>query len=159
LRNYTKYFIARRVFFSSVISLALTSACGAKSIRIRLNIPLFSYLDRPVYDVMMNKTNFMSALDHAFYGSNAVMLTQSIDLGAQVVSWKLDGPEGMPRNGDLVMAKNRPILQSIGKDIKWLALHIYSYDTVEIKLGKGTAEELQAHRGKRISEAWELKNK
>jgi hypothetical protein len=106
----------------------------------------------------MNETFFMSALDHAFYGSNAVMLRQSIRLGPQTVSWRLDGPEGMMGNGDLVMAKNRPVLDRVPEKFNWLALHIYPDDTVELKLSTGTADELQAERGLQIIEDWERKN-
>jgi hypothetical protein len=126
--------------------------------RVYLDLSLFSYLDRPIYDITMNQTNLMSALDHSFYGSNGVMLMQPIELGAQLVSWKLGGPEGMPGNGELVVAKNKPMLMNVGRDVKWLALHIYPDNTVEIKLSEGTAEELQTERGKKIIEAWELKH-
>ena len=34
--------------------------------RVFLNISLFSYLDRPIFDVKMNGTDFMAALDHGF---------------------------------------------------------------------------------------------
>lgn len=126
--------------------------------RIFLNISLFSYLDRPIFDVKMNGTDFMAALDHSFYGSNSVMVMQPITLGPQIVTWRLAGPEGAPRNGELVSAKNRPIFDSVPDGAKWLALHIYDDDTVEIKLSKGTPGELQTERGQRVIEAWRAKN-
>lgn len=118
--------------------------------RANLNISLYSYLDRPIFDVYMNGTDFLSAAAHAFYGSNGVMLAQTITLGPQKVTWRLDGPEGMERNGEVVTAKNSPILKDIPKDIKWLALHIYDDDTVEITLSKGTPDELDSARGLKI---------
>ena len=120
-----------------------------------LNISIFSYLDRPIFDVFMNKTNFIGAEARAFYGSNGVMLGQKITLGAQKVTWRLGGPEGMARNGETVIAKNVPVLKEIPNDIKWLALHIFDDDTVEITLSKGTPDELESPRGKAIIEAWE----
>jgi hypothetical protein len=123
-----------------------------------LNISLFSYLDRPIDEVTMNKTDFMGASEHAFYGSNAVMVMQPLTLGPQIVTWTLDGPEGMPRNGERVTAKNKPLLSNVPKGVKWLALHIYDDDTVEIKLSEGSPDELQTERGQKIIEAWESRH-
>jgi hypothetical protein len=104
---------------------------------------------------MMNQTNFMGAPAHGFYGSNSVMVMQPLVLGVQNVSWRLDGPEGTPRNGEMVAAKNSPVFEDVPKDIKWLALHIYPDNTVEIKLSEGSRDELQTERGKKIIETWE----
>lgn len=125
--------------------------------RVHLNISLFSYLNHPIFDVDMNGTDFMAASERAFYGANAVMVMQTIVLGPQSVSWKLDGPEGMPRNGELVNANNMPVLHELPEGVKWLALHIYDDDTVEIKLSKGSRDELQRERGKKLIAAWESK--
>ncbi len=126
--------------------------------QIFLNISLFSYLDRPIFDVNMSGTDFVAALAYSFYGSNAVMVEQPIVLGAQVVTWRLDGPEGTPGNGTTVRAKNTPLLTDVPKDVKWLALHIYSDHTVEIKLSKGTRAELETDRGKMIVAEWRAKH-
>jgi hypothetical protein len=150
--------LRRRALCGAGLSLLLVPACEAKSMRVHLNISLFSYLDRPIFDVDMNGTDFMAASERAFYGANAVMVMQPIVLGPQSVSWKLDGPEGMPRNGELVKAKNMPVLSELPKGVKWLALHIYDDDTVEIKLSKGTRDELQTERGKKLIAAWESRN-
>ncbi|WP_027865198.1 hypothetical protein [Massilia alkalitolerans] len=126
--------------------------------RTYMNISLFSYLDRPIFDVDMNGTDFMSALEHSFYGSNAVMVEQMITLGPQIVTWRLDGPEGMPRNGETVRARNIPILNEIPSGVTWLALHIYDDETVEIKLSKGSKFELETERGRKIIDAWRAKH-
>lgn len=120
-----------------------------------LNISIFSYLDRPIFDVYMNKTDFMGASAHAFYGSNGVMLNQQITLGAQKVTWRLGGPKGMARNGETVTAKNTPELKEIPAGVKWIALHIYPDDTVELAFSKGSPDELSTVRGKKIIEAAE----
>jgi hypothetical protein len=91
----------------------LTSACEAKPKRVKLNISLFSYLDRPVFDMKMNGTDFMSSLEHGFYGANDVMTMQSITLGRQIVTWTLSGPQGAPGNGVSVTAKNSPVLSDV----------------------------------------------
>jgi hypothetical protein len=126
--------------------------------RVFLNISLFSYLDRPIFDVKMNGTDFMSSLEHGFYGANDVMTMQPITLGRQIVTWRLSGPEGAAGNGDLATAKNSPLFSEVPSGVKWLALHIYPDDTVEIKLSKGTPDELQTERGQKIIEAWESRN-
>lgn len=151
--------ITRRVFLGTAfISSALLSSCGAKPMRAFLDISLFSYLDRPIFDVDMNGTDFMSALPHSFYGANSIMVEQPITLGPQVVTWRLAGPEGMPGNGDTVRAKNIPILDEIPKEVKWLALHIYNDSTVEIALSKRSRAELETERGKKIIEEWTRKH-
>lgn len=151
------FFLRRRTLCRAGFHLLFISACKAKPMRTYLDISLFSYLDRPVFDVLMNKTNFMGAVAHAFYGSNGAMLRQPVTLGPQTVTWVLDGPEGSQRNGELVTAKNKPVLSEVPVDAKWLAFHIYDDDTVEIKLSKGTPDELQTERGKKIIELWESK--
>ena len=147
--------ITRRMLVgSALMSFLMIPACGAKPVRVFLDISLFSYLDRPIFDVDMNGTDFMSALAYSFYGANSVMVDQPITLGPQIVSWRLAGPEGMPRNGDTVHAKNIPILNEIPRDVRWLGLHIYDDDTVEIALSKRSKFELETERGKKIVEEW-----
>lgn len=149
-------FSAMRRGVLALIGLSILSipACGEKHMRTYLHISLFSYLDRPIFDVYMNETDFMGAMAYAFNGANAVMTDQPITLGPQMVSWRLDGPKGTPRNGETVRAKNIPLLTNIPKDVKWLALHIYDDDTVEIKLSKGSGSELETERGKRFIAEW-----
>ncbi len=123
--------------------------------RTQINVSLFNYLDRPIFDVMMNGEHFMSAAAHGFYGENAVLAMQEITLGRQVVSWKLDGPEQMSGNGHLITAKNVPVITEIAERMKWLGLHIYPDYTIEIKLSSGATDELQTERGMMIIRASE----
>ena len=126
--------------------------------RIFLNISLFNYLDRAIFDVRMNGTDFGAAMRHSFHGANAVMIEQPITLGPQVITWRLDGPAGTVGNGETIAAQNIPVLESIPKDVKWLALHIYSDNTVEISLGKRSRSELETDRGRNIAKKWRTKN-
>lgn len=142
-------FHSRRQLCLAGLGLFLLSACEEKPMDVYLNISIFSYLDRPIFDVFMNKTNFIGAEARAFYGSNGVMLGQKITLGEQKVTWRYAD------TGETKFAKNTPILKEIPNDIKWLALHIFDDDTVEITLSKGTPDELESPRGKAIIEAWE----
>lgn len=156
MRDASKKDIRRKFVMGTALSIFLPG-CEAKKMKVFLNISLFSYLDRPIFDVLMNGTDFGPALEHSFYGSNAVMVDQPIVLGAMKVTWRLDGPEGMPGNGSMVAAKNIPTISEISKDIKWLALHIYPDDTVEIKLDN-TRDGLQTDRGAKIMEDWRNKH-
>jgi hypothetical protein len=124
---------------------------------IHLNISLFNYLDRPIFDVVMNDTYFMGGSAHGFFGANGMMAMQPIRLGEQIIRWRLDGPQGAPRNGETVNAKNKPMLENVSKDVKWLGLHIYPDETVEIALSTGSPTELQTKKGQSIIEAWEAR--
>jgi hypothetical protein len=46
----------------------------------------------------------------------------------------------------------------VPRGIKWLGLHIYPDETVELKFSSGTGDELQSERGRKIIEAWEANN-
>jgi hypothetical protein len=146
---------SRRTVCTAALSFILLSACEAKPMIVYLNISIFSYLDRPIFDVYVNKTDFGEAPAQGFYGSNAVELNQKITLGPQKVTWRLDGPKGMARNGETVTAKNTLELKEIPAGVKWIALHIYPDDTVELAFSKGTPDELSTVRGQKIIEAWE----
>lgn len=52
--------------------------------------------------------------------------------GKQSVRWTLGGPPGMPRNGETVRAKNSPELAPPLHGEKYLSVHIYPDDTVEL---------------------------
>lgn len=120
--------------------------------RVYLNISMVSYLGRPIFDVFMNGTDFGEAPPQGFYGTNAIMLNQAITLGAQKIMWR------WADSGETVTAKNVPVLNEIPPGVKWLALHIYDDETVELALSKGSPDELETARGKKIIEAWEKKH-
>lgn len=149
---------SRRTICCAGLGAFFISACEAKPMKTRINISIFSYLNRPIFDVYMNGTDFMGAAANGFYGSNGVLLAQVITLGSQKVTWRLGGPEGMARNGETVAAKNTPEIKEIPAGVKWLALHVYDDDTVEIAFSKGSPDELSTARGIKIIEAAERKN-
>jgi hypothetical protein len=156
-RSLVNYALHRRKF-CGVLLFSLLSACEAKTMCSYLNISLFNYIDRPIFDVRMNETSFMGAAANGFYGANAVMVMQEITLGLQRVSWRLDGPEGMPGNGEVVTAKNCPVINKVAESVRWLALHIYPDNTVEIMLSDGSPDKLQTERGLKIIQNWEGRN-
>lgn len=142
----------RRTICIGALGLIFLSACEAKPMNAYLNISIFSYLDKPIFDVYVNKTDFGEAPAQGFYGSNAVMLNQPITLGPQKVTWRFAD------TGKTVTAKNTPELKEIPSGVKWIALHIYADDTVELAFSKGTPDELSTVRGQKIIEAWEKKH-
>ena len=123
-----------------------------------VDISLFSYLDRPIFDVLLNGKNIGGTLARGFNGANSSMIDETIALGPQVVTWRLGGPKGMPRNGETVNAKNTPMLAEIPKGVKWIAVHVYDDDTVEITLSRGADSELSSVRGSKIIEAWRARH-
>jgi len=143
---------SRRTVCTAALGLFFLSACEAKPMIIHLNISLFSYLDRPIFDVYMNRTDFGVAPAQGFYGSNSVMISQPLLLGSQKVTWRFAD------TGETVTAKNIPDLKAMPDVVKWLALHIYPDNTVELAFSKGDPDELSTKRGMEIIEDWEKKH-
>ncbi len=141
----------RRRYCYAGLSLSFMTACSGKRYA-NINISLFNYAPYEIFNVLMNGTSFGVTPAHGFYGSNAVMLGKSITLGPQKITWRIGGPGGMPRNGETATAKNIPIINEIPEHAKWLALHIYDDDIVEITFSKGSSDELNTTRGIKIIE-------
>jgi hypothetical protein len=92
---------------------------------IEIDISTYSYIERPIFDIYSNKTTIGAA------GGGSVIAGASVKLGPQVVTWRLDGPKGMARNGETVTAKNAPLLAPPPSTARYLGIHIYPDDTVE----------------------------
>ncbi len=89
---------------------------------VTFDVALFSYIDRPIFDVFANGR---WVGDAAAYGGGQGLITgMSFPLGRQVVTWRLGGPEGMPRNGETVTAKNQPSLNEPQPQWRYLGIHI-----------------------------------
>ena len=137
----------RRRFAATLIALPLLvqlSQCEAKPMTTVVDISLFSYLDRPIFDVLLNGKDIGGTLARGFNGANSSMIGERITLGPQVISWRLDGPKGMPRNGETVRAKNTPVLSEIPKGVTWIAVHVYADDTVEERIAQVVARRIQS---------------
>lgn len=96
-----------------------------------LNVVLFNYLDRPIFDVDLNGTDIGVA--GKFGGGRGVMTGVTIPMGTQTLSWRLDGPEGTPRNGETINVKNSILLttEKIPSGTCYLGVHIYPDETAE----------------------------
>ena len=122
---------SRRTVCTAALGLLLLSACEAKPMTVTLDVVLFSYLDRPIFDVFMNGDVGHGSGVYPQTGGGTISGVQ-LKLGQQKVTWRLGGPEGMPRNGETVAAKNMPELKDVPRNARYLAIHIYPDDTVEL---------------------------
>lgn len=92
---------------------------------------LFSYLDRPVFDVYLNRTDIGVAGPGPYSGRRTLTGVQ-VRFGLQKISWRLGGPEGTPRSGETVVARNLLSLKEVPRNSVFLGVHIYSDNTVEL---------------------------
>ncbi|MBT2791055.1 hypothetical protein [Paraburkholderia strydomiana] len=95
-----------------------------------LSVVLYSYLDRPIFDVMLNGSGIGGA---NAYGGNGMITGIRVPFGKQGLTWRLGGPRGMVRNGETVAMKNsiNLVAEQIPADAHYLAVNIYPDDTVE----------------------------
>lgn len=117
------------------------------------NVNLYSYLERPIFDVYLNGKFIGDAAGQPHRGNGGIITGVPVPLGPQVVSWRLDGPQGMPGNGETVHASNTPILTRPDPHLTYLGVHIYPDNTVEIIPEKFWPEKTE--KGKQINKKWE----
>jgi len=150
----------RRTMAFRLLSLCLLlqlSACKAdrkiKGIFVKkeivLNVVVFNYFNRPIFDVYLNKRMIggSASLSNSPYGQYSIVAGVVIPLGPQTLTWCLDGPDGNPRNGETVTAKNSLTLNAdlIPSDANYLGVHIYPDETAEILFSEYIPE--QSKRG------------
>ena len=123
----------RRFFLSAAGGFLLLNACEAKDMRVVLDLVVFSYLDRPIFEVTIDGNGY--EVSGAYPETGKTTTTDfELKLGPKIVSWRLDGPKGKPRNGETVRNKNAlELTQSqIVQGAKFISVHIYPDDTVEL---------------------------
>jgi hypothetical protein len=134
--------ITRRKILCGLAGLSLLYplvACGKGNVFMRkeitLNVVLYSYLNRPIFDVLLNDGDIGVA---NAYGGGGVMTGVTIPFGPQTLSWRLDGPKGTPRNGETVAVKNSLILtkDQTPPQAEYLGVHIYPDSTAELFLSQ-----------------------
>lgn len=96
-----------------------------------LNVEMYSYLNRPIYDIVFNSTD-LGVMDA--YGATGTITSVRIPFGIQKLHWRLDGPKGTPRNGELVSVRNEALIthERIPSKTRYIGLHLYPDDTVEV---------------------------
>jgi hypothetical protein len=122
------------------------------------DVSLFSYLDRPIFDVYLNGTDVGVAgpFSGGMGAGGGLMTGVAVPLGAQVVTWRLGGPEGMHGNGDTVKAINQPILTRPDPKLTYLGVHIYPDNTVEL-IPEASWPETSA-KGNALAQEWRKKH-
>lgn len=122
---------------------------------VTLDVVLFSYLPRPIFDVFLDGTDIGVAgpWPHSGRGSMSGM---QLRLGKKQVTWRLGGPQGMDRNGETVAAKNTPELKELPRGASFLGVHIYEDQTVELIPSQHFPELSQ--KGKAYDEQWRQRN-
>ncbi len=118
------------------------------------DVVLFSYLDRPIFDVYLNGTDIGVA--GPFGGGGGLMTGVAVPLGRQMVSWRLDGVDekGKPYrdNGETTKATNQPTLLAPDPKKTYLGVYIYPDDTVEIAPSQYWPE--TTARGSKLYQEW-----
>lgn len=98
---------------------------------VTLDVVYFNYYNRPIFDAFIDGKAGDSSTPYPYTGGSTISGV-SLTLGPKKVTWRLDGPEGMPRNGETVVAKNRLELVGLPPGAEFLAVHIYPDETVEL---------------------------
>ena len=128
----------------------ITTVNSKKPKSVVMSVALFGYQDRPIFDVYMNGVDIGVSAGQPFRGNAGISTGTNVQLGPQVVTWRLGGPEGAPNNGDTVKAVNQPIFTDPGEAFSYLGVHIYPDNTVELVPEKfwpeSTAKGLEINR-------------
>ncbi|MGZ8884796.1 MAG: hypothetical protein ACXW0U_07800 [Halobacteriota archaeon] len=119
------------------------------------DVVIFSYFDRPIYNVSIGKTEIGAAGEYPFNG-RATMTGIKLAIGPQLVSWELDGAADDPRTGEKGTAKNCPVVKPNSSQVRYMAVHIYPDETVELILSQ-TFPRISP-RGEVFHATWETRN-
>lgn len=123
--------IRRRLLACAGLGLLTISVSAAAPTTIKLDVVVDSYLDRPIFDIYIDKQVGDRSGAYPDTGGSIVMRVK-LALGPKTISWRLGGPQGAHRNGDTVVAKSAVALAAPAPRTAFLALHIYPDDTVEL---------------------------
>ncbi|TDK65212.1 hypothetical protein [Sapientia aquatica] len=120
-----------------------------------LNAVLWSYYDQidgfnaTTFDVFLNGVWVGGA-----GGGGSVITGVKLFFGPQKLTWRLGGPERMPRLGETVTAKNNLILKpvDIPKGSNYIGIHIYPDETAEFNFSTDNYPQ-ETPRGKKLIDA------
>lgn len=104
--------------------------------KVVLNIMVFNYWDRPIFEVNIDGKGDEASAAYPNTG-NGVTGGVPLVLGPKKVTWRLGGPEGLARNGDTIANKNRLELVDLVPGAQYLGIHIYPDETVELSTSVG----------------------
>lgn len=122
----------RRMHLLGLAALLLTLlGCKTRPRTVNLDVVTFNYLDRFIFDVFIDGKSGDSSTPYPETGGSTISGVK-LTVGPKHLTWTLDGPEGTPRNGETVTAKNTLQLTDVPPDHVFLAIHIYPDQTVEL---------------------------
>lgn len=133
--------VSRRGFVAGLLML-WASACKARPKRVELNVVVYNYWDRPIFDVFVDGRWGGSSEEYPATGGG-IIVGVMFELGPKTVSWRLDGPGGTPRNGETVVNKNPLSLSEVPKGAKYLGVHLYPDETVELTVSSGPPRDMK----------------
>ena len=139
----------RAVWLSLGVWLLPISACESKPMYGTFEVVLFSYLDRPIFEVLVNGQEIGAAGPYPYSGRGS-MQGPIFQLGPTKVSWRYSD------TGETVHAKNTPMLEIVRSKDQFLAVHVYPDDTVELL----TSEHFPglSPSGQALDRAWRTKH-
>lgn len=114
------------------------------------DVGLKSYLERPIFDVVVNGRDIGVAGGQPHGGPGGLMTGVSFLLGPQSISWRDGG------TGAKTKAINQPVLTVDATKHRYLGVHIYPDNTVELVPEDGWPE--QTARGEEINRQWKAKH-
>ena len=110
-----------------------------------LEVVLFSYLDRPIFDVLVNGQDI--GVSDAFPRTGGGSMQGPVfKVGPVKVSWRFAD------SGETVHAKNSPMLENVRREDQFLGVHVLPDDTVELTVTEHYPKRLA--RGIEMNEAW-----
>lgn len=120
---------------AAVLGAAFLGACDAGKApqAVVLDMVLFNYLPRPIFDVFLNGKAGHSSFAFPETGGGTIVGVE-VPFGPQKLTWRLGGPEGMAGNGDVVTARNQAdlTLDAVPVNAQFIAVHIYPDYTAEL---------------------------
>lgn len=126
----TPVHLSRRRSLAFMFASIFSGACAAKPRTVTLNVVLFSYLSRPIFDVYLGSVDIGAAGKYPSSG-RAIMAGVELAMGAHVVSWRLDG-RGYADSGTTVEAANQVAIENVPSDARYVGVHIYPDNAVEL---------------------------
>jgi hypothetical protein len=117
---------------------------------VMMDVALYSYLERPIFDVYLNGQDIGLAAGQPHRGSGGLMTGVPVSLGPQKITWRYAD------TGETVTAKDTPELADPGADCRYLGVHVYPDDTVEVVPEKYWPQ--KTTKGQAINLDWEKKH-
>lgn len=114
------------------------------------NVNLKSYLDRPIFYVPLNGVDIGVASGPPHTGNGAMMTGATVPMGTQTVTWR------DARSGETCNAANQPVLTRPDPHMRYLGVHIYPDNAVELIAGPYWPQ--SSARGEEINRRWEKRH-